>query len=79
MAIIIWIIFGAFVGWFASVIMKTKSRGLIRNIVLGLVGAVVGGWIASLLGIGTVKAFNLEGFLIATGGAMLLIWLLRKL
>jgi uncharacterized membrane protein YeaQ/YmgE (transglycosylase-associated protein family) len=79
MAIIIWIIFGAFVGWFASVIMKTKSRGLIRNIIIGLVGSVIGGWIASLFGIGTVKAFNLEGFLIATGGAMLLIWLLRKL
>ena len=78
MAIIIWIIFGALVGWFASIIMKTRRRGIIRNIIVGLIGAVLGGWIASLFEIGTVQTFTLEGFLIATGGAVLLIWLLRR-
>jgi uncharacterized membrane protein YeaQ/YmgE (transglycosylase-associated protein family) len=79
MAFIIWIIFGAFVGWMASILMKSKSRGLIRNIILGLIGAVIGGWIASLFGIGSVQTFTLQGFIIATFGAMFFIWLVRKL
>ncbi len=79
MALLSWIIFGALVGWLASIIMKTRRRGLIRNIVVGLVGALLGGWIASLLGIGSVQTFTIEGFAIAIGGAVLLIWFLRRL
>ncbi len=79
MNIAIWILFGALVGWVASIITKTRRRGLIRNIVVGLVGALLGGWIASLFGIGSIDRFTIEGFLIALGGAVLFIWLLRKL
>jgi len=79
MNIAIWILFGALVGWVASIVTKTRRRGLIRNIVVGLVGALLGGWIASLFGIGSVERFTIEGFLIALGGAVLFIWLLRKL
>lgn len=79
MQIVIWILFGAIVGWIASKIMHSRRRGLIRNIVIGLLGSVLGGWIATLFNIGAVDTFTIEGFLIATGGAVLLIWLLRKL
>lgn len=79
MGIITWIIFGAFVGWVASILMKTRSSGLIKNIILGLIGSVLGGWIASLFGIGSIQTFTFQGFVIATGGAMLFIWLARKL
>jgi len=79
MNFIIWIIFGALVGWVASIIMKTSRRGLLRNIIVGLLGSALGGWIASIFNIGSVNTFTFEGFAIAVGGAILLIWLLRKL
>lgn len=79
MGLLIWIIFGALVGWIASILMHTRRRGLIRNIIVGLVGSMLGGWLASLIGIGSVQTFTIEGFAIATGGAIIFIWLLRKL
>ncbi len=79
MNIFLWIIFGALVGWVASIIMKTKKRGLIRNIIVGLVGSFLGGFIASLFGIGSINEFSIESFLIALGGAVLLIAILRKI
>lgn len=78
MGIVMWILFGAIVGWIASLITKTKKKGLIKNIVVGLLGALLGGFIGSLLGIGSVDAFTLEGFLIAIAGAIVLLWLMRK-
>lgn len=77
MNILLWIIFGALVGWIASILMHSRRRGLIRNIIVGLVGAFLGGWIASIAGIGTMQTFTLEGFLIAIGGAILFIWITR--
>lgn len=79
MQTILWIVFGGIVGFISSKIMHSKRRGIIRNVVVGLLGSVLGGWIASLLEIGSMTKFTIEGFLIATGGAILLIWLLRKL
>ncbi len=79
MGILLWIIYGALVGWLASIIMKTRRRGLIKNIIIGLLGSVLGGWIASLFNIGSVTGFTIEGFLISIGGAVLLIWLLRRI
>ena len=79
MQFLIWILFGAIVGWIASQIMHSRRRGLIRNVIIGLLGSALGGWIATLFDIGSVNTFTIEGFLIATGGAVLLIWLLKKL
>ena len=78
MGIIMWIVFGAIVGWLASIITKSKG-GLIRNIIVGLIGAILGGWIGSFFGLGSVDEFTVEGFLVAVGGAVLLIWILKKL
>ena len=79
MNIIIWLIFGALVGWIASLIMNTRRRGLIRNIIVGLIGAFIGGFLASQFGIGSLERFTIEGFGIAVGGAVLFIWLMRRL
>jgi len=74
MGIILWIIFGALVGWVASLIMKTDpQQGMIANIVVGIVGAVIGGWLMSFLGEGGVNGFNLYSFFIALLGAVILI------
>ncbi len=79
MGILSWLVFGALVGWLASLLMHSRRRGLIRNIIIGLIGSFIGGWLASLLGLGSFERFTVEGFLIAIGGAVIFIWFLRKL
>lgn len=79
MQILLWIIFGALVGFVASILMHTRRRGLIKNIIIGLLGAFLGGFIASFFGFGSLETFTMESFLIALGGAVLLIWILRRL
>jgi len=74
MGILLWIIFGALVGWIASLIMNTDGQqGTILNIIVGIVGAVVGGWVMSTMGESGVSGFNLYSFLVALVGAVLLI------
>ncbi len=80
MGIIIWIIFGALVGWVASIIMKTDAQqGALLNIVIGVVGAVIGGWLMSVIGERGVGEFNLYSFLVALLGACVLIAVVRAL
>lgn len=76
MGIILWIILGALVGWVASKIMGT-NEGLILNVVIGIVGAVIGGWIMGQFGYGGVSGFNLYSFVVALLGAIILIALIR--
>lgn len=74
MGLLTWVIFGALTGWIASIIMKRNSEmGALSNIVVGVVGASIGGFIASLFGLGTVSGFNLYSLLIGIGGACLLL------
>jgi len=77
MQIIIWIIFGGLVGWISSYIMKTRRRGIIKNVIVGLIGSLIGGFLGSLLGIGSVSTFTIEGFLLAIGGSILFIAFLK--
>ncbi len=80
MGIILWIIFGALVGWVASLIMKTDAeQGAVLNIVVGIVGAVIGGWFMNALGEGGVGGFNLYSFLVALLGAVVLIAIAKAL
>ena len=80
MGIILWIIFGAVVGWIASLIMKTDSQqGTVLNIVVGIVGAVIGGWIMTSMGESGVSGFNLYSFLVALVGAVVLIAVVKAL
>lgn len=74
MNFIVWIIFGALAGWVASIIMKTnEQQGAIGNIVVGIVGAFLGGWIMQLFGSKGVTGFNLKSFFVAVLGSVVLL------
>lgn len=78
MGIILWIIFGALVGWVASLLMKTDAQqGPMLNIIVGIVGAVLGGWIMSFFGQTGVTGFNLTSFIVALVGAIVLIFIVK--
>lgn len=78
MELLLWIILGAVAGWIASMIMKTDARqGLLGDIILGILGAVVGGFIFGLAGFGGATGLNFYSLFIATVGAIALIWLRR--
>ncbi len=78
MGVILWIIFGALVGWVASIIMNTNAQqGTILNIIVGIVGATIGGWIMSYFGQTDITGFNLYSFIVAIIGACVLIGLVK--
>ena len=80
MGILLWIIFGAIAGWAASVIMKTDySQGTGSDIIMGIVGAVVGGFLMELLGQSGITGFNLYSLLVAIFGAVVVIYIGRSL
>ncbi|MDP3956791.1 MAG: GlsB/YeaQ/YmgE family stress response membrane protein [bacterium] len=80
MEIILWIVFGALVGWVASMIMKTDAeQGALLNIIVGIVGAVIGGWLMSIIGESGVSGFNLYSLLVALLGACVLIAVVKAL
>jgi uncharacterized membrane protein YeaQ/YmgE (transglycosylase-associated protein family) len=60
--------------------MKTNAeQGLVLNVIVGVVGAVIGGWIMSALGQTDATGFNLYGFLVALVGAIVLIWIVKMI
>lgn len=74
MGILSWIIFGALAGWIASKITgHDASMGAMANIIVGIVGSLLGGLVMSLIGKTGVDGFNLGSFLVAVGGAVLLL------
>ncbi|NMO22199.1 GlsB/YeaQ/YmgE family stress response membrane protein [Pyxidicoccus fallax] len=80
MGICTWLVLGGLAGWIASMIKGTNARmGLFANIATGIVGALIGGWIASHLGGAPVTGLNLYSLAVATGGAVLLITVLQAL
>ncbi len=77
MNFIIWLVVGGIVGWLASIVMKTNAQmGIIANIVVGVVGAAIGGWIAVRLNLGGGAVVS---FILAVIGAAVLIWILKLL
>ncbi len=80
MDILFWIILGGVAGWVASIVMKTDyEQGLLLDIVLGIVGAIVGGFVLNMIGQPGVTGFNLYSLLVATLGAVVVIYLGRLL
>lgn len=77
MNFIIWIVVGGIIGWLASMVMRTNAQqGMFLNIVVGIVGAMLGGWlIAPLLGQGTINSndFSLGGLAVSFIGALILL------
>lgn len=78
MGILSWIIFGLIAGLVARALHPGRDPGgWIITILLGIAGAVLGGWIGTALGWGDISGFNLRSFLLAIGGALLLLYLFR--
>ena len=81
MNLIIWLVVGGVIGWIASLIMKTDAQqGLFLNVVVGVVGALLGGWLLSpLVGEGTVNQgdFSIGGLLVSLAGAIILLFLVN--
>ncbi|ELD3022610.1 GlsB/YeaQ/YmgE family stress response membrane protein [Salmonella enterica] len=75
MGIIAWIVFGLIAGVIAKLLMPGRDGGgFILTCILGIVGAVVGGWLATMFGIGgSISGFNLHSFLVAVVGAIVVL------
>lgn len=74
MGIILWLIFGALAGWIASKIMKTDAeQGAVANIVVGILGAFIGGFIFNILGGESVSGFNVYSLFVAIIGSVILL------
>ena len=77
MNFIIWLIVGGVIGWLASIVMKTNGQqGIILNVVVGIVGALLGGWLISpLVSAGTINQdnFSMPALLVSFVGAAILL------
>ena len=75
--LIVWLVVGGVIGWLASIVMKTDAQqGIVLNVVVGIVGAAIGGWfLAPLLGTGTINQGNLSisSLLVSLLGAVILL------
>lgn len=76
MNILLWIVFGALAGWIASLLVG-KNQGLLTNIVVGVIGALLGGWLFDQFGGQGVTGFNLSSLLVAVVGAVVLLVIVR--
>ena len=83
MNFIIWIVIGGVIGWLASMVMKTNAQqGIFLNIVVGIVGAFLGGWLlAPLFGTGTINNdnFSLASLIVSFLGAVILLGIVNLL
>lgn len=83
MNFIIWIVIGGVIGWLASMVMKTDAQqGIFLNIVVGIIGAFLGGWLlAPLFGTGTINSdnFSLSSLLVSFLGAVILLGIVNLL
>ncbi|HJV86340.1 MAG TPA: GlsB/YeaQ/YmgE family stress response membrane protein [Noviherbaspirillum sp.] len=83
MNFIIWIVVGGILGWLASLVMRTDAQqGLLLNIVVGIVGALLGGWLlAPLFGTGTINQsdFSISSLLVSFLGAVVLLAIVNLL
>jgi uncharacterized membrane protein YeaQ/YmgE (transglycosylase-associated protein family) len=78
MGIILWLIFGALAGWIASKIMNTDGeQGALANIVVGIVGAMIGGFVFSTVGGQSVTGFNIYSLVVAVIGAVILLAIVK--
>ncbi|MEX2123740.1 MAG: GlsB/YeaQ/YmgE family stress response membrane protein [Woeseia sp.] len=81
MNIIIWLVVGGLIGWVASMFMGTDGRqGIILNVVVGIIGAVLGGWLLSgVFGAGSINQgdFSVPGLLVSFLGAVILLFLVK--
>lgn len=77
MNIVVWLVIGGLIGWIASVVMRTDGQqGILLNVIVGVVGAILGGWLLSpLVGVSTINQsnFSVPGLLVSLAGAVILL------
>ena len=73
MTYLAWILLGLIAGFIGSKIVNRTGEGLIMDVILGIVGAVVGGWLAGFFGLAGVSGLNLYSIAIAVGGAIVVL------
>jgi uncharacterized membrane protein YeaQ/YmgE (transglycosylase-associated protein family) len=73
MGILSWIVLGGIAGWIGSILINRTGEGVFRDIVLGIVGGVIGGWIFAALGSTGVTGFNLWSLFVAVVGAVVIL------
>ncbi|HNP86223.1 MAG TPA: GlsB/YeaQ/YmgE family stress response membrane protein [Kouleothrix sp.] len=79
---IVWLLFGALVGWLASIVMRTDAQqGALLNIIVGIVGAFIGGFVFNMLGIGGSNInnsdFSLGALIVSFIGAVVLLGIIN--
>jgi len=74
MSLFAWIILGLLAGFIASHLVNHRGEGMVLDVLLGIVGAVIGGWVAHLAGYAGVTRLNLYGVIVATAGAVVLLF-----
>ena len=74
MSVLAWIVLGLIAGFIGSKIVNKSGEGLILDIVLGIVGAIVGGWLFSLVGAGGVTGLNLYSIFVAIIGSVVVLF-----
>jgi uncharacterized membrane protein YeaQ/YmgE (transglycosylase-associated protein family) len=75
MSLFAWILLGLLAGFIASHLVNHRGEGMVLDILLGIVGAIVGGWLAHLLGYAGVASLNLYSLIVATLGAVVFLFL----
>jgi uncharacterized membrane protein YeaQ/YmgE (transglycosylase-associated protein family) len=70
MSLFVWIFLGLIAGFVASHIVNHRGEGMLLDVLLGIVGAIVGGWLFHMFGHAGVNGFNLHSFIVATIGAI---------
>lgn len=79
MSFLAWIILGLIAGFIGSKIVNKRGEGLLLDIILGIVGAVVGGYLFSLFGASGVTGLNIYSLLVAVVGAIVVLWIYHAL
>ncbi|MGO3701978.1 MAG: GlsB/YeaQ/YmgE family stress response membrane protein [Candidatus Saccharimonadales bacterium] len=80
MGFIGWIVIGGLAGWIASKFMNTdKEQGILANIIIGVIGAFVGGFVVNLVGGQGITGFNIWSFVVALLGSVILLWILKAI
>nr|WP_298683818.1 GlsB/YeaQ/YmgE family stress response membrane protein [uncultured Dongia sp.] len=75
-----WILFGLIAGIIAKFIMPGRDPGgIFVTIIIGIVGAMLGGWLATQFGLGAITGFDIRSFLIAVAGSLILLFIYRRI
>lgn len=79
MSVLVWLILGVIAGFVASRLYVGTGQGIILDIILGIIGAFVGGYVVSFFGGGGVNGINIDSIAVAAVGAVLVLWFYHAL